>query len=165
MCLWSLSPAVELPTDSLGVMNGCPVPLHFLMVNAMSDQFLAGMSNVFLKKTVNSVRSPEKYDAMSFKCFSKLIFLSKKSIASYTKLMHFCLRFAVLFVVWDLPRRVVFWISTCPTIFAHYTTPRWPGFTYLPNPHRPSTPKAPRLPRAAVHQSCAGPAQRIVVAR
>jgi len=31
--LWSLSPAVELPTDSLGVMNGCPVPLHFLNIH------------------------------------------------------------------------------------------------------------------------------------
>ena len=32
MCLWSLSPAVELPTDSLGVMNGCPVPLHSVSI-------------------------------------------------------------------------------------------------------------------------------------
>ena len=32
MYLWSLSPAVELPTNSLGVMNGCPVPLHFFNI-------------------------------------------------------------------------------------------------------------------------------------
>ena len=31
--MWSLSSAVELPTDSLGVMIGCPVPLHFFNIH------------------------------------------------------------------------------------------------------------------------------------
>ena len=34
-CVWSLSPAVELPTNSLGVMNGCPFPLHFYTIQVL----------------------------------------------------------------------------------------------------------------------------------
>ena len=34
MSVESLSPAVELPTDSLGVVNGCPVPLSTLIIYA-----------------------------------------------------------------------------------------------------------------------------------